>query len=1158
MPKSTPPAIADLFDIPSRFMRSVQLERDFDDPDALDNYIVTPAMAAAFQRVAAGTAPTSRLRAWRITGDYGVGKSSFAVVLAHLLARPDAATAQAVAERIGWTDDGERRALWPLLVTGARESLACAMARGIEEGLERRRPKRPGKAWAQLTQEAQTLRRRPEADGLIALLEKVRDQADAEGAGVLLIVDELGKLLEYAAAEPGREDVYLLQTLAQMAARSGERTFVLVGLLHQGFQAYAERLPSVARHEWDKVAGRFEEIVFDQPMAHTAALVAGALGVRTEDLSKEVRSAARLTASATAAMGWMNGATSAALTLETAQIYPLHPTILPPLVRFFSRFGQHERSLFGFLLSSEPFGLQAFAEQSAGADVWYGLPEFYDYVRAVFGHRLSGNSYQSNWLRIAATVDTAHDLSTLETRVLKATALLSLLDYPELQATDTALCSCLTPVDRRDVDLAISTLMDRGLLFRRGKTGGYRLWPNTSVNLYAALEAARRALGEVELVSPHLAAFVAHEPILARRHYLETGTMRHFEVRYAPAPALDEALRRPSQADGLVIIALADTAADRDAAFALAGRADVAARDDVVIGVTRSLTALAAEVADLRCWQWIADHTPELSHDTYAAAEVSRQIASGRRALDVSLGVTAALRERKGGATVEWLWQGNRVETPDGLSSFVSGLCDEIFKAAPRISNELLNRKVLSSPASAARMRLIEGMFSAPEAPFFGIDPGKAPPERSMFLSVVEGGKLQVRDPDAGLRLSLPEPGPDLDPLNLRPTLDKIQSMLDDARGEKVGVAKILDRLAERPYGVRAGVAPLLLSVILKLRAHEIAVYENGTFRSTFTGQDFIRLIKGPDTFELQACRIDGVRAEVFARLAATFAKPAVHRKSQILDVVQPLARFAAQLPEYTRKAGELTARAARVRDVLLSATEPAGLLFRDLPIACGLEAFAPDEQVVDEARAHLFVQRLEAAVEELRGDYHRLLERIIATIAATAGGGEGGLDRAALAQRAARVASTATLPKLKTFALRLRDPNTTDQTWAEAIGSYLLAKPPSRWNGQDERRALEELASLSQLFHRVEAAAFENGALKGQDAVLIKLTQATGDDRGLVVQNVKLSAAAERLAQDISSQLKDKTRVERLNILSRLIWDDMPADSDADAANTIAEGRQA
>lgn len=1158
MPKTTLPAIADLFDIPSRFMRSVQLERDFDDPEALDNYIVTPAMAAAFQRVASGSSPQSRLRAWRVTGDYGVGKSSFAVVLAQILANPTSAATAAVAERMGWTQDTDRRPLWPLLVTGARESLATAIARGIEEGLERCRPRRTGKIWAQIAEQAQALRRRPEPDALITLLDRVRTLADAQGEGVLLIIDELGKLLEYAATEPGREDVYLLQSLAQAAARSGDRPFFLVGLLHQGFQAYAERLPSVVRHEWDKVAGRFEEIVFDQPMAHTAALVAGALGVRTDRLSTKVQGTARLIANATAAMGWMNGATSAAMTLETAQLYPLHPTLLPPLVRFFSRFGQHERSLFGFLLSSEPFGLQAFAVRPVGPEVWYGLPEFYDYVRAVFGHRLSGNSYQSNWLRIAATVDTAQDLNTLEMRVLKTTALLSLLDYPELQATDTALRACLTPADRRDVDAAIATLVDRGLLFRRGKTGGYRLWPNTSVNLYAALEAARRALGEVDGVSPHLAGFVAHEPILARRHYLERGTMRHFEVRYAPVEDLETALSGPTQADGLVLVALADTEADRDAAFAFA-QGPAAARHDLIIGATRPLTGLAGEIDDLRCWRWVADHTPELAHDVYAAAEVSRQLAAGRRALDVALGVTAALRER-GASTMPWHWRGQPVEAPEGLSSLVSRLCDELFEDAPRIANELLNRKVLSSPAAAARMRLIEGLFAAPEAPYFGIDPAKAPPEKSMFLSVVERGGLQTPAPGGGLTFALP--AKDADPLHLRPALALIEHLLDANQGEKIGVGEIFDRLAARPYGVRAGVAPLLLAVVLKLRAHEVAVYENGTFRSSFTGEDFIRLIKGPDTFALQPCRVEGVRAEVFARLAAAFAQPVRDRSSQILDVVQPLARFVARLPEYTRKAGDMGSRAAKVRDVLLSATEPASLLFRDLPVACGLEPFATDQQT-DEARAATFVQRLQAAIEEMRADYPKLLQRITETIASTLGDTET-LDRAGLSHRAARVAAAATLPKLRTFALRLRDPNTTDEAWAEALGSYLVAKPPARWNGADERRALEELASLSQLFHRVETAAFESGALKGEDAVLIKLTQATGDDRGLVVQNGKLSPASEQLAREIADQLQVKTRTERLQILSRLLWQDMPAEdiedpaADKAPANAATRGQSA
>src|SRR5260370_24907947 len=53
---------------------------------------------------------------------------------------------------------------------------------------------------------------------------------------------------------------------------------------------------------------------------------------------------------------------------------------LPVLVRLFSRFGQNERSLFSFLLSNEPFGLQTFAQRSASSEVFYRITDLYDYA----------------------------------------------------------------------------------------------------------------------------------------------------------------------------------------------------------------------------------------------------------------------------------------------------------------------------------------------------------------------------------------------------------------------------------------------------------------------------------------------------------------------------------------------------------------------------------------------------------------------------------------------------------------------------------------------------------------------------------------------------------------------------------------------------------
>lgn len=590
MPKK-PAVISDIFRVPTRFYRSVQLERDFHDVSTLEHYVVTPHMVEAINRVAEGLRPNSGRRAWRITGDYGVGKSSFALVLAHLFQDRSPIAVSRIANAVRWpNDDFESPPLIPLLVTGSREGIVPALARGIADSLRRRKPARgrTPKALVRLIEQADQVEVAGDASGLERLLGDIRSYADK--SGVLLIVDELGKLLEHASHRHEHEDVFVLQRLAEIAARSGGRPFLLLGMLHQGFHAYAERLPSSVRHEWNKVAGRFEEIVFDQPLAHTAALVRGALNIDLRRLPKSVRETARETALATAETGWAGGDTPAG-PLDVARLYPLHPTLLPATIRFFARFGQHERSLFGFLLSSEPFAIQAYAARHAAPDAWYGLAEFYDYVRAGFGHRLAGASYRNHWLRIVSTIDAAADLGPFEERVLKVVAILNLLDAEDLLATDQAITAALTPASRREIKSAIQVLTKRGLLFRRGQANAYRLWPSSSLSLESAFETSLRAVGPVEHVASAVKPFLDQKPVLARRHYVEHGTLRYFEVRYAQSGEMAKALQKDTGADGLVVVVLVDSDTDRENALAAAKAPPFSQRPDALVAIVRPLGA---------------------------------------------------------------------------------------------------------------------------------------------------------------------------------------------------------------------------------------------------------------------------------------------------------------------------------------------------------------------------------------------------------------------------------------------------------------------------------------------------------------------------------------------------------------------------------------
>ena len=1170
--------IADLHRVPDRYLRSVHLERDFDDKRALAGYIPTESTLAAVRRIVEGLRPGSGRRAWRITGDYGSGKSSFALMLAHLLRDPTHPALLDLRRAVDFRGLGVTRTprVFPLLVTGSREGLAGAIGRAIGHAIDqlRRRGPRP-RALTELAKRAVDASS-GDSSALVELLSGFSAHMVGSGyTGVLLVLDELGKFLEYAALHPDRDDVYALQRLAEAAARSAQHPFVLVGLLHQGFQAYAERLPSAAKHEWEKVAGRFDEIVFDQPLSHVAALTAGALNVDVAHAPSSVVKAAREIGRAIVSLGWFRDPTRSADTTPTRQpvgldpisLYPLHPTVLPVLVRFFGRFGQHERSLFSFLLSSEPFGLRAFADRRATGDSWYRLADFYDYVRTVYGHQLAGASYRSQWLRISGVVETVTDADAAELEVVKTVAILNAVDADHLLATDAVIAAAMGPGE--NPTMAIAALRKRGVLFDRGSSGGFRLWPTTSVNLEAALEEAHRALGGLDGVASYLAPYFDTRPLLARRHSIETGTLRYFEVRYADAESLLEVALRPTDADGVLVVALCDNRADRLAAEGVSIRGELADRPEVLFAIPLPLMGLGAELHDVRCWQWVADNTPELADDNYAAAEVARQLSGARQVLAARLSTMLGFADGEEARAITWARAGQSVEvTPGrGLLGTLSQICDELYSDAPLIRNELLNRRTLSSAAAAARMRLVERMFTAADKPSLGIDPLKAPPEKSMYLSVLDKGRVH-RERAGGFLIG--EPTENDDPLRLRPALGHVMALLEGAGGERVPVRSLMSALRDRPYGVRDGVIPLLLAITAVARAHELAVYENGTFLQRFRPSEFLRLTKLPTAFEFQLCRVSGVRAEVFDHLVRVFvADQPSNRRAELLDVVTPLCVFAAQLPEYTRRTTNLSPTAASVRDALLSAREPGTLLFHELPLACEVPPFVLDE-AVNARRVAAFVDGLRAAHDELRAAYPLLLSRlgaraahalregdnltgattatVVQTHAANDDVAVSTLDRQRLTERATRVALAAREPRLRAFAHRLADTGLAADTWAEALGSFVLAKPPAKWAPGDESRATDEIDVLAATFRRVEAVTFKSSAHASASAVRVSLTRGDGIEACEVIHTHPEDEVAVRaLVAALATSLPADAHLS-IAALSRLLWTHLEATETADA----------
>lgn len=1142
--------IADLFNIQRRFLRSAHLERDFRDPSALDGYVVTNQIQQHLDRIASGLDKKSGQRAWRITGDYGSGKSSFALLLAHLLAGRDSDLPPQLRKSIDLTKVRENRTrLLPVLITGSREPMAVAITRSLLRALEDAFDSR---SKLNILEDLRAVLAGPKphvaddaALGFILLANTeliAKDKAD----GLLIILDELGKFLEFAALHPERQDIFLLQQLAELSTRSSREPLFTVGLLHQGFSAYADQLSQSAQKEWEKVAGRFEELLFDQPLDQITHLVGSALNTSEKLYPPGAEARAKSAMRSATGLGWFGVAPpTASLVSAAASLYPLHPTTIPVLVKLFSRFGQNERSLFSFLLSNEPFGLQAFAQQEAKSDTFYRIHHLYDYAAASFGHRLSVQSYRNHWNHIDSLVRSFPSQNESEIAILKTVGLLNLLNSPDLVPSEEAIVLTVGGPAGDATPAAIQRLhRERHVLYSRGKQGGYCLWSHTSVNLDAAYEAATRAVGHHRKITAHIKDNLDTRPLVARRHYIQTGNLRHFNVAYCTLAELDKTASGPvSSADGRILIPLCET--QEEVHLATTFVRGFKGRPETLIGVTEPLASFAGLLQELERWTWVQKSIPELKDDRYAGEEVARQLASARQTLEKQIQHYAGLRQTSttGEMSIRWYSEGKprNVRSNTEFLSLLSDLCDRLYDKAPKVHNELVNRRALSSAAASARMRLVEHMFASSDKEFLGMDPAKKPPEMSIYLSVLLESKLHVQRQG---KWTITEPSQNADPCNLLPGLTQLRAILEQQPDTRVPVGRVLDTLRNPPYGIRNGILPLLLVVVLAQYQHEVALYENGTFLSEVGSQEILRLTKAPQTFELQFCRVHGVRRALFAKLLQMLglgSKP--KSRAEILDVVRPLCVFVAELPEYTRLTSRLSLDARAVRDAILKASEPATLLFKDLPTALDLEPFGPQKAAkVSPERTQEFVIRLKAALEELKIAYPQLRDRIREKIAATFDLGKSSSSfqalRDALSQRCEALLINIRDMDLKAFSLRLLDNQLPEPDWLESVASYVSNTPPDRWKDEDEIVFDEKLKPLVQKLLRVESVNFTQvGRPTSKASFRVALTARDGSERDKVVHlALEEEQQVKDLEQALSGVLRSNERIA-ITAMSRVMW---------------------
>lgn len=1063
-------ALGSQIDISPRFARSANLERDITSTGPLGGYIVTARALDLVERLATTASTTSAGGAWSITGPYGSGKSSLAVLLDGVfgeigpvremalgliqeVAPTVADTINQAHKRHGTTKTGFHRAV----VTANREPISYTVLRALESAVLRRHGKVPtaakfAAAPALKAALADAVSDDPRRSGPspAALIEIAR--CLAQDSPLLIVIDEFGKNLE-AIDESSSTDPYLLQQLAEAGQGAGQPIFTLT-LQHLSFEDYFAGTDNAQQREWAKVQGRFEDVPYVDSPAQTRALIGTVFDTNQPALARQIREWATKAAKAMTRIGLPDLSDPDTV----ASCYPLHPVAAAVLPELCSRYGQNERTLFSFLTGPDPAAVPAFlarAEVNKNALPVIGLPEIYDYFVAGGVVGTAPGTYASRWTEIATRLRDAHGLTDEETALAKSIAVLNLVSSSgTLRASD----EILKLVHSKPTP-SLKRLAAASLITYRDFADEYRVWQGSDINLRAHIDAAQKRNAKNDLVDV-LNSVAEPKPVVAARHSAVYDILRIFSRRYFAGTEPVEPVSALAEIDGEILLVV-DSAGRIPTKKPTSGptKPTVAAVPNNVDRLDEAARSVAAIHSVLSL--------PEVEEDWVARAELAEQLAQAESALN------SALVDTFIASNCEWFLLHCDAEPrllPSGRgTAAISAAADIAYPDTPIIGNEMINRSDVTSQGSKARRLVLEGMIERLDEVDLGFT-GYGP-EVAMYRSVLDRtGMHRIDRSNNSHTIIAPEAE------SLQPAWLAMEGEFERASKRKINLNDVYSVLMSPPIGMKAAVLPIFVTAGLLAHADEVAIYEHGTFRPVLSAEVSERMVRNPNHFDIKHfANASGARRHVVDELADTLGvqkRFRKHRVSNVLAIVGHLVGAYSGLDNYTRKTSNLSAEAIALRDALETAVEPDELLFEVIPQALGLPKVGGSAESY--SKRDLLAAAVAKAMTELNNTADHLLEELAAEILEHAGE----TSRLALTGQAASLENEILDPDARSFIMTVaNDAVDSSDQWIKAIATVVSQKAVAEWSDEDLTRYRVTVPTHIAAFYRLMALHADNRA---------------------------------------------------------------------------------
>ena len=1061
------------------------------------NYIPTSNSDLIFKQITEAYASGAK-RSFSIIGSYGTGKSAFLWALRQTLSRRKKhfSTASSLEDTLPVFD------FLPLV--GEYDSFMSILAKKLN-----------------LSEKDITPRK------IFPALDEYYQQLSIQHKGLVIVVDEFGKFLEYAAQHNPEKELYFVQQLAEWA-NDGEKNILFIITLHQGFDAYAIGLEKSQRNEWDKVKGRLKELTFNEPIEQLLALAARRLeeGAKIKPLNFDKLFEAIDEAKAFPLQSYFDK--------QTAQkLLPFDILSASVLTIALQKYGQNERSLFSFIEGNEFLSIRDF---NMDANPYYNVSCVYDYLTHHYHNFISSkhNSHFTQWAAIRGGLERLEGLSLTITDMETARKLIKTIGLLNIFAPASAKIDLdfLTAYGKHAMGInssktvEILRCLDKSgrIIAYRKHSQRYRFQGDSDLDIELAISQAGELITQVTGFVGKLNDNFNLSHVLAKSHYFNTGTPRFFKFRLTEEPVFEIPT---GTTDGFVNLIFSEKVSVKEIQ-----KISEEQQEAILYGCYNEISQLRNILLDIEKVKKVIGDNQD---DRIAVRELNGILNHYQKLLTSK--VLGSLYSGNGNLT--WFYRGEKlvVTNEKDFNRRLSRICDTVYEAAPRIHFEMINKTKLSGAMLGARSKLMKNLTENFSREDLGFEADKFPPEKSIYLTLLQRTGIH-RANKTGAFLSSPT----------EESMQKIwlagEEFLRDSKSGKRNIAELLDILSKRPYKVKKGLLDFWLPVFLFVKKDDFALFGDNGYIPNLTYETLELLVKDPNRYSLKAFDIEGVRLDLFKsyREMMDQSQELHFSNGLFVETIKPFLVFYKNLPEYAKRTKRLPDKALQLRQAIATAKDPEKSFFEDFPAVLGYTMLdlqrSPDE-LAD------YIPALQNAIREIRTAFDQLLrrfekclqERIFGSEEITFPAYKDGLQK-----RYRKIKKHLLRANEKTFLQRVNSAIDDRQSWLISIAEACLGKNIEQMTDEEEMILMDNLQTLIYNLDQLNDVAIGEADEKMEIVINLDVTILMGDLKNYK-DSIRLpkhkQQQMETIEQKIDTMLSKEKNMDksmRIAILAKLL----------------------